>query len=170
MWSINTEFYSIFIAIWMAINDQQVINATQAGLLHDIGKIYIPDEMLNKKGRLNEDEYELIKKHTLYGYFLINEFGEFNQEVERAVLFHHERIDSLGYPLNAAPDYIGIISKIVSVADVYDAMTTDRIYKKAVDPFEVIKFLSTEGMKVLDNEVLNVFLANIPVYDFKINA
>jgi HD-GYP domain-containing protein (c-di-GMP phosphodiesterase class II) len=118
-------------------------------LLHDIGKIYIPVDILNKKGRLTEKEYEIIKKYTLYGYFLINEFGEFNQEVKRAVLFHHERCDSLGYPLNASPDYVGVISQIVAVADVYDAMTTDRVYKKASSPFEVIKFLSTDGMKVL---------------------
>lgn len=166
--SINTAFYSMFIAIWMGFNDQQVINATQAGLLHDIGKIYLPDKILNKPGSLTEVEYEIMKKHTLYGYFLLNEFGEFNQEVKRAVLFHHERCDSLGYPLNASPDYVGIVSQIVAVADVYDAMTTDRVYKKASPPFEVIKFLSTDGMKVLDNRVLDIFLTNIPVYDFKI--
>lgn len=168
--SINTAFYSMFIAIWMGLKDQQVINATQAGLLHDIGKIYIPEEILNKREQLNEEEYEIIKKHTLYGYFLLNEFGEFNKKVKRAVLCHHERCDSLGYPLNASPDCVGIISKIVAVADVYDAMTTDRIYKKGITPFEAIKFLSTDGMKMLDNEVLNIFLANIPVYDFKMNA
>jgi putative nucleotidyltransferase with HDIG domain len=168
--SINTAFYSMFIAIWMGLNDQQVINATQAGLLHDIGKIYISDEILNKKGPLNEEEYEIIKKHTLYGYFLLNEFGDFNLEVRRAVLFHHERCDSLGYPLNASPDYVGIISKIVAVADVYDAMTSDRVYKKGINPVDAMKFLSTDGMKVLDNEVLNIFLTNIPVYDFKMNA
>lgn len=168
--SINTAFYSMFIAIWMGLNDQQVINATQAGLLHDIGKIYIPDEILNKSGSLNEEEYEIIKKHTLYGYFLLNEFGDFNQEVKRAVLFHHERADSLGYPFNASPDYVGIISKIVSVADAYDAMTTDRVYKKASEPFEVVNFFSNDGMKIFDNEILKVFLQNIPIYDFKMNA
>lgn len=167
--SINTAFYSMFIAIWMGLSDQKIINATQAGLLHDIGKIYIPNEILNKEGSLTAEEYEIIKNHTLYGYFLLNEFSEFNQEVKRAVLFHHERIDSSGYPLNASEDYVGLISKIVSVADVYDAMTTDRVYKKASDPFEAINFLSTKGMKVLDNYVLSVFLTNIPLYDFKAN-
>lgn len=167
---INTSFYSMFIAIWMGLNDQQVINATQAGLLHDIGKIYIPDEILNKKGPLNEEEYEIIKKHTLYGYFLINEFGEFNQEVKRAVLFHHERNDSQGYPLNASPDYIGVIAKIVAVADTYDAMTTNRVYKKGVSPLEAIYILKDEGMKILDSEILEIFIENIPIYDFKIKA
>lgn len=165
--SINTAFYSMFIAICMGLNERQVNNAIQAGVLHDIGKIYVPDEILNKKGSLDKEEYEIIKKHTLYGYFLLNEFGNFNLEVRRAVLFHHERIDSSGYPLSACPDHIGFISKIVAVADVYDAMTTNRVYKKGVDPTDAIKFLNTDGVKILDNEVINVFQANIPIYNFK---
>jgi putative nucleotidyltransferase with HDIG domain len=168
--SINTAFYSMFIAIWMGLDEQQIINATQAGLLHDIGKIYIPNEILNKAGPLTEEEYEIIKKHTLYGYFLLSEFGGFNSEVKRAVLFHHEREDLKGYPLSASSDYVGVISKIVAVADVYDAMTTDRVYKKGASPFEAMDFLSNDGMKLLDNQILEVFIENIPIYDFKMNA
>lgn len=167
--SIHTAFYSMFIAMWMGLDDQQIINATQAGLLHDIGKIYIPGDILNKPGKLNEEEYEIIKKHTLYGYFLINEFREFDLDVRRAVLFHHERTDLKGYPLSASYDYVGIISKIVAVADVYDAMTTDRVYKKAASPYEAVYFLKNEGLKMLDNEIVRVFTENIPIYDFKIN-
>ncbi|MBC3889789.1 HD domain-containing protein [Acetobacterium paludosum] len=165
--SINTAFYSMFIAIWMGLSDHEIINATQAGLLHDIGKIYIPAEILNKKGRLTIEEYEVIQKHPLYGYFLLNEFSEVNLEVKRAVLFHHERIDASGYPLNAASDYVGVLPKIIAVADVYDAMTTDRVYKKGAKPIEAIEFLSNEGRKTLDNQVLMFFLDNIPLYDFK---
>lgn len=168
--SINTAFYSMFIAIWMGLSDQAIINATQAGLLHDIGKIYIPDEILNKKGRLSNEEYEEIQKHPLYGYFLLNEFTEFNQDVKRAVLFHHERIDASGYPLNAESDYVGVLPKIVAVADVYDAMTTDRVYKKGLKPIDAIEYLSDTGRKKLDERVLRFFLGNIPVYDFKKNS
>jgi putative nucleotidyltransferase with HDIG domain len=167
--SINTAFYSMFIAIWMGLDDQQIVNATQAGLLHDIGKIYIPNEILNKSGKLTENEYEIIKKHTLYGYFLMNEFGEFSQEVKRAVLFHHERVDSSGYPLNATSEIIGLTARIVAIADMYDAMTTDRVYKKGVPPIEAIKFLSTNGMTVLDKEIIKRFIMNLPIYDFKMN-
>ncbi|MGV8981051.1 HD-GYP domain-containing protein [Clostridium sp.] len=165
--SINTAFYSMFIAMCMGLSEGQVNNAIQAGLLHDIGKIYIPGEILNKKGSLVKEEYEIIKKHTLYGYFLLNEFGNFNLEVRRAVLFHHERIGSTGYPLSASLDNVGFISKIVAVADVYDAMTTNRVYKKGVDPDDAINFLCADGMKILDNEVIEIFQANIPIYDFK---
>lgn len=165
--SVNTAFYSMFIALWMGMDEQNVINATQAGFLHDIGKIYIPDEILNKPGRLTETEYELVQRHPLYGYSLLNEFGEFNVEVKRAVLFHHERTDASGYPLCAADDYVGMLSKIIAVADVYDAMTTNRVYKKGKSALEAIEFLSGEGRKELDNQVLNFFINNIPVYDFK---
>lgn len=165
--SINTSLYSMLIAIWMNQSNKEIINATQAGILHDIGKIYIPYEILNKETKLTEEEYEEIKKHTLYGYFLLNNFSEFNQEVKKAVLFHHERIDSLGYPLGAKPDSVGITSKIVAVADVYDAMTTDRVYKMSISSSEAVNYLSTDGMKILDNNIIKVFKKNILKYDFK---
>lgn len=167
--SVNTAFYSMFIAIWMDLDEQDIINATQAGFLHDIGKIYIPEEILNKSGVLTREEYEIIQLHPLYGYSLLNEFSAFNLEVKRAVLFHHERIDAKGYPLCATDDYVGLLPKIVAVADVYDAMTTNRIYKKAKTAREAIDYLSHQGRSQLDNQVLFYFLNNIPVYDFKMS-
>jgi HD-GYP domain-containing protein (c-di-GMP phosphodiesterase class II) len=157
----------MFIAMWMGLGNQDIINATQAGFLHDIGKIYIPDEILNKRGRLTEAEYEIVQRHPLYGYSMLNEFSEFNVEVKRAVLFHHERTDASGYPLSASEDYVGTLPKIIAVADVYDAMTTNRVYKKGKSALEAIEYLSNDGRNELDNQVLNFFIANIPVYDFK---
>jgi HD-GYP domain-containing protein (c-di-GMP phosphodiesterase class II) len=165
--SVNTAFYSMFIAMWMGLEDQDIINATQAGFLHDIGKIYIPGAILNKPGALTAQEYEIIQLHPLYGYSLLNEFSEFNLKVKRAVLFHHERIDAKGYPLCASEDYVGLLPKIIAVADVYDAMTTNRVYKKGKTALEAIDYLSHQGRRHLDNRVLVHFLNNIPVYDFK---
>lgn len=165
--SVNTAFYAMFIAMWMELEEQEIINATQAGFLHDIGKIYIPDEILNKRGPLTCEEYEIIQLHPLYGYSLLDELSEFNLEVKRAVLFHHERIDASGYPLSATDDYVGQLPKIIAVADVYDAMTTNRVYKKGKTALEAIEFLNNQGRHELDNQVLYYFLNNIPVYDFK---
>lgn len=165
--SVNTAFYAMFIAMWMELEEQDIINATQAGFLHDIGKIYIPDAILNKRGSLTNEEYEIIQLHPLYGYSLLDELSEFNLEVKRAVLFHHERIDASGYPLSATDDYVGLLPKIIAVADVYDAMTTNRVYKKGKTALEAIEFLSNQGRQELDNQVLFYFLNNIPVYDFK---
>ena len=165
--SVNTAFYAMFIAMWMGLTEQDIINATQAGFLHDIGKIYIPEAILNKPGALTQQEYEIIQLHPLYGYSLLNEFSAFNLEVKRAVLFHHERIDAKGYPLCATDDYVGLLPKIIAVADVYDAMTTNRIYKKGKSALEAIDYLSHQGRSQLDNRVLLHFLNNIPVYDFK---
>lgn len=168
--SINTAFYAMLIAMWMDLEDQQIINATQAGLLHDIGKIYIPNDILNKNGPLTDEEYQTVQKHTLYGYYFISGFDEISQDVKRAVLFHHERKNSQGYPLDAAQDYIGVVSRIVAIADVYDAMTTDRVYKKAATPLEAIEYLKNQGTLILDSDILQVFIQNIPIYDFKVNA
>ena len=165
--SVNTAFYAMFIAMWMGLAEQDIINATQAGFLHDIGKIYIPEAILNKPGALTQQEYEIIQLHPLYGYSLLNEFSAFNLEVKRAVLFHHERIDAKGYPLRATEDYVGLLPKIIAVADVYDAMTTNRIYKKGKTALEAIDYLNHQGRSQLDSGVLLHFLNNIPVYDFK---
>lgn len=146
--SVNTAFYSMFIAMWMGLEDQDIINATQAGFLHDIGKIYIPGAILNKPGALTAQEYEIIQLHPLYGYSLLNEFSEFNLKVKRAVLFHHERIDAKGYPLCASEDYVGLLPKIIAVADVYDAMTTNRVYKKGKTALEAIDYLSHQGRAI----------------------
>lgn len=163
--SIDVAFYSMSIAIWMGLSEENIVDATQAGLLHDIGKIYIPNCILNKTTRLSYQEYECMKKHTLYGYYLLNEYTQLNKNVKRAVLFHHERIDANGYPLKASQDFVGSISKIVAVADVYDAMTTERIYKKAATPLEALTFLNDEGREILDNRIIDTFLQNIPVYE-----
>jgi len=149
---------------WLNLDGDSIRTVIKAGLLHDIGKMKIPVEILNKKAQLSEEEFEEIKKHTLYGYNMAKETKRFSEEVCRAVLSHHERMDKSGYPFGIGCEKIDIFSKILAVADVYDAMTSDRVYKKRDTPFRVFEMFKTEGVKNFDPKIVNVFLNNVSVY------
>jgi len=99
-----------------------------AGLLHDIGKIGIPTEILLKPGKLNEEEFEIMKQHSIYGKEILSPI-EFLGDVPYFVLYHHEKLDGSGYPYGLTADEIPLGAKIIHVADAYDAMTTDRSYR-----------------------------------------
>jgi HD-GYP domain-containing protein (c-di-GMP phosphodiesterase class II) len=112
--------------------DQEAINDIQIGsLLHDVGKIGIPDHILMKKGRLTPKEFEEVKKHPGIGSNLIGQVRVLNN-VLPAIAEHHERLNGSGYPLGISKDQISMMGRIVAVADVFDAMSTDRPYREAI--------------------------------------
>ncbi|GED56729.1 HD-GYP domain-containing protein [Brevibacillus formosus] len=112
-----------------------------AGLLHDIGKMKIPDELLSKPERLTDEEYTIMKKHTVYGYELLRTMDDADNLLAQCALMHHERWDGSGYPLGRKKDGIPFECQIISVADVFDAICTDRVYRKGTSPFEAANVL-----------------------------
>ena len=100
--------------------------AITLGYLHDIGKIVIPDSILLKPSRLNDNEFKIIKQHYSIGYELLSKVNDFN-EIANIIHFHHERVDGLGYPKGLKSNEIPLESKILAVADAFDSMTTNRI-------------------------------------------
>ncbi|KUO76536.1 MAG: hypothetical protein APF77_05245 [Clostridia bacterium BRH_c25] len=162
--SLNVAFYTMLTGKWLNLDKDSIRTAVKAGLLHDIGKVKIPIEILNKKSHLSDEEFEEIKKHTIYGYNLVKEAKQFPEEVCRAVLSHHERIDKSGYPFAIGCEKLDIFSKILAVADVYDAMTSDRVYKKRDTPFIAFEMFKTEGVKNFDPKIVNTFLNNVSVF------
>ena len=158
---VNVAFYSMLIAKWLTLPKEEIKEVIQAGLLHDVGKVLIPDEILNKRGKLLEFELDIMQRHSLIGYFSIKNISEISRPVKEAVLSHHERVDGSGYPYGLTGDEIDFYAKIIAVADVYDAMTQDRVYKKGVNPFEAFEMFQTLGMGMFDIKILNVFLKNI---------
>lgn len=121
--------YAKKIATKMHFTKQKCDLIYEAGVLHDIGKIVIPDSVLLKPSSLNENEYELIKRHSTIGYELLSKVGDF-KEIAKIIHFHHERVDGLGYPDGLNGEQIPIESKILAIADGFDSMTTSRIYGK----------------------------------------
>lgn len=159
--SVNVAFYSALMAKWLKYSEREIKRVIEAALLHDVGKIKVPSALLNKIGKLLPDEFEEIKKHAIYGYEMVSEIKELSSEVKKAVLMHHEREDRSGYPFKAGAEDINQYSKIVAIADVFDAMTTDRVYKKGVSPFDAFFMFQTTGQESFDIKIVGTFLGNI---------
>lgn len=100
-------------------------------LLHDIGKIGVPDRVLNKPGKLTEEEFALIRNHPIYGAEIVKDISMI-PHVKEGVLYHHERYDGKGYPERLKGEEIPLVARIIAVADSYDAMSTNRIYRKFI--------------------------------------
>jgi HD-GYP domain-containing protein (c-di-GMP phosphodiesterase class II) len=144
----------------MKLPSVKVKQITTAALLHDIGKIILPLNLLNKPGKLTTDEYDEIKKHPEIGFRILN--SSHNMRVISEFVFaHHERIDGNGYPRGITGEEIPIESKIIGIADAFDAMTSDRTYKKRLTLEAAIKELKDNAGSQFDQEVVSVFIENI---------
>ena len=150
-----------FLAHAADLTEYEKLQAQFAGLLHDVGKMKIPLEVLNKPGKLTDEEYQLMKKHSLLSAELLEplEESQFFREVQLAVLHHHERVDGKGYPLSLEGESIPYISRLILIVDTVDAMTQNRAYRKGL-PMDVVyreleKFSGTQ----FDAELVKVFIA-----------
>lgn len=159
--SLSVSLISIIIAKWMKLSEEMIDLVATAGLVHDIGKTRVSQELLAKPGKLTPSEFEEIKEHTVRGYRILQDIGDATKDVRFAALMHHEKIDGSGYPTGAKDNQIPLLAKIISIADIYDAMTSDRSYRKKICPFEVIKNFDVQTYGKLDTQVLTVFLKNI---------
>lgn len=159
--SINVSFYAMLIGKWMSMPKAKILDLILAGLFHDIGKLRIPEHILNKKGSLTTEEFKIMEGHTTLGYDLLKNLLGLKEDIKKSILMHHERIDGSGYPKGVNGDSIGECARIVAIADVYDAMTTNRIYKKRVNPFEAFQMLLGTGMNILESSKINVFILNL---------
>ena len=158
--SINVALISRAIGKWLKLPREELDELTIAGLLHDIGKAEIPDEVLNKQGKLTDEEFELIKSHALKGSKLLKKAG-FNSEIQFAALQHHERADGSGYPRGLTADETSDFAQIIAIADVYDAMTSARSYRKPKCAFQVIAAFEDDGLQKYNTKYILTFLARI---------
>lgn len=162
--SVNVAFYSMLIGRWMKMSEDEMKILIQAGVLHDIGKMKVDNKVLNKPDRLTHNEFEEMKNHAIYGYNIIKEKSYINDNIKAAILSHHERMDGSGYPYGLCGGNINLYARIIAIADTYDAMTSNRVYKKKVTPFKSFNMFLTEGLSIYDIEILNIFLNNISTY------
>ncbi len=162
--SLNVSLYAGLIATWMNLPEAAIQDIIQAGVLHDTGKSKIPQEILTKKGPLSEQEFEMMKKHSIYGYQLIKDAPGVNEDISLGVLMHHEKNDGQGYPLGLEGKKIHPYAKIIAIADVYDALTSERSYKHRLTPFNTFEELQQIGYSHFDPKVIITFLDNITSY------
>lgn len=156
--------------VFPKISKEDLQALTLAGLLHDIGKMMISDEILLKKDRLTISEFNLVKTHVFHGNNLLKNMN-LDPRIAEVAMRHHERCDGSGYPGGYKRDDLQAFSKIVAIADTYDAMTSDRTYREAICPFEVIHMFEREGLTKFEIEYLLPFLTvavqayiNVKVY------
>jgi putative nucleotidyltransferase with HDIG domain len=153
--------HSVRIAQTMGLPDREVELIRIAARVHDLGKIAIPDEILHKQGRLTEAEFELMKKHPETGAEILAKFPEYRRGRE-LVLAHHERIDGLGYPRGLVGAAIALGARVIAVADSWDAMTSDRPYRKALDAQVALGELLRGRGTQWDPAVVEAFATTLP--------
>ena len=147
-------------AVTLGLSYSDTNNIVMAGLLHDIGKIGVPDHVLLKQGELTEEEFELMKKHPEFGWMALKSVKEF-EEVSLMLLHHHERIDGRGYPGNLKGAQIPLGAKIITVSDSFDALTTNRPYRMARSWDEAFEELYRCRGTQFEPDVLDAFFKSI---------
>lgn len=162
--SLNVAILSHLIGKWLKLPEEDLEILVRAGLLHDIGKLKIDPNVLNKPGKLSAAEFEEMKKHSSHSYNMLKKSGYTNQEFLKAVIFHHEKQDGSGYPLGLKDDQIPIHARIIAVADIFDAMTSERVYKKRVSPFKVLEMFQNQNFGKLDLHITMVFVKRFSEY------
>lgn len=158
---INVSVLCNLFGKWIGMSSESLKDITIAGMLHDIGKIKVDKNLLNKKEKLTDEEFEEIKKHATYGYEMVVNNSSINGRIKMAVLMHHEKVDGSGYPFQMKGKDIDDFAKIVCICDIFDAMITDRPYRDKICPFEVIKTLQEDSFDILETKYLLIFLENI---------
>lgn len=158
--SLNVALICNIIGKWLHFSSEDMVAITLSGLLHDLGKLMIPSNIIAKPAKLTEEEYSTIKTHTIRGYNLLKS-KKLDPRVKHAALMHHERCDGSGYPYGYYGDQIDSFAKLVAIADVYDAMTCARVYRGPLCPFEVISIFESEGYAKYDTKFILTFLEGI---------
>lgn len=158
--SLNVGLIARSIGKWLQLSKEDLRVLTLAGLVHDIGKTQIPDNILNKPGKYTDEEFALMKSHPLMGKRILNDKG-FDSRILFATLQHHERSDESGYPRGLSEDEIDDFASIIAIADVYDAMTSARAHRDPLCSFQVINEFEKDGLKKYNTKYILVFLERI---------
>lgn len=156
----NVAKYAVQIAAKMNLSKEKCEIIRKGALLHDIGKIGIPEHILGKEAKLTDEEYEIIKGHPTLGYNMIKHIGDFHKNgVLDIVLYHHERYDGKGYPKGLKGDQIPLFARIVGIADTFDAMTTKRVYRDEFNIGYALNEIRNNKGTQFDPEIADVFLS-----------
>ncbi|MGM0471050.1 MAG: HD-GYP domain-containing protein [Bacillota bacterium] len=162
---VNVTLLSLIIGKKLDYSKMRLERLGLGAFLHDIGKINVPASILNKPSKLNNIEYQEIKKHTVYGYEILKEIDEIPKPSARVAYQHHEYCDGTGYPKGLKKRFINDYSRIVAIAEIFDSMISDRIYREGIIANEVIEYLYANCTKnKLDRKLVEVFLEVIIPY------
>lgn len=162
--SLNVTIFSIALGERIGLSDQQLEQVGLGAILHDIGKMAIPKEILNKKERLTDEEFQLIKQHSTIGFEILRKSYTIPLLAAHCAFQHHERLDGSGYPRGLKGSDIHLYAQIVGIADVFDAVTGHRVYRKAKLPHEGLELLYSGVGTLFDRELVQAFGRTIAIY------
>ncbi|MFA6119731.1 MAG: HD-GYP domain-containing protein [Sideroxydans sp.] len=154
----------IALAKQLGLGENEIKEAGLAGLLHDVGKMLIPDEVLNKPGKLTDEEFEIIKDHPLKGWEILNGSPDITATALDVCLHHHERVDGKGYPNKLSGSEISLFARMGAVCDVYDALTSNRCYKNGWEPADTIRKMAEWKDGHFDERIFQAFVKTIGIY------
>jgi HD-GYP domain-containing protein (c-di-GMP phosphodiesterase class II) len=161
--SLDVASIAIMIGKMLGLSTKELKELSTAGLLHDLGKIKVPNDILNARRKLTDVEFNMIKTHPVYGYQNIMDVDSIPDTVKVGVLQHHEKWNGNGYPQKLKEKQISLYARIISIADVYDALVTARPYKEALSPSTAIEMMMAMTPD-FDIDILRVFLRSIVLY------
>ncbi|WP_243361942.1 HD-GYP domain-containing protein [Fundidesulfovibrio terrae] len=161
---LNVASMGVLFGNHMGLPDRQLELLGLSGLLHDVGKCLLPKEIVNKPGRLTDEEFEVMKHHTVLGWEYIKDQEGIPEQSARGVLEHHERLDGSGYPNQISGSEMDGVSRILSVLDVFDALTSDRVYRVRLSPHTALKTLFEKRGVAFAENVLDRFVKCVGVY------
>ncbi|MBC7961122.1 MAG: HD-GYP domain-containing protein [Vallitaleaceae bacterium] len=162
--SVNVAILSIVIGQGLKLREKEMYELGLAAVLHDIGKVYVQKDLLLKKEKLTDTEFEVLKTHSESGYKHLKNSYEIPIASYVGVLQHHEKVDGSGYPLRKKNDDISLFGRIICVADVYDALTSNRPYRDAMLPSEAIEYIMAGSGTMFDSKIVKVFVDRIAAY------
>lgn len=162
--SVNVTIYTLAMAIKLGYNEKQLNEIALGGVFHDIGKTKIPVSLLNKKGKLSDEEFAIIKNHSEYGFEILRKQSNISLLSAHCAYQHHEKLNGMGYPRGLKGDEIHPYAKIMAVADVFDALTSTRSYRNAMLPHEAIEVLFTEANIHFESSIIQTFRQSVASY------
>jgi putative nucleotidyltransferase with HDIG domain len=162
--SLNVTLYALAIGIEMKLSPKELEQLGLGAILHDVGKMKVPEEILSKPGRLTGEEFQIIKAHAEEGFQLLRNIPEISLIVAHCAFQHHERLNGSGYPRGLKGDDIHLFGRILGVADVFDAVTSNRVYRPAMLPHEGLEILYSGSGNLFDSKVVDAFRRAVAIY------
>ncbi|PRR77095.1 Cyclic di-GMP phosphodiesterase response regulator RpfG [Clostridium liquoris] len=162
--SVNVAALSLLLGKWIGYDKTKLNLLAYSATLHDFGKSKIDKSILYKQTRLTEKEFKEIRKHPIIAYNLVKNMTTLNASVGYGILMHHERMDGSGYPLGLKGDEINEFAKIIAIADTFDAVNSNRIYRKRKDPFGALEIIQRDSLGKLDYNYSKIFIEHIVNY------
>ena len=162
--SIHVAVLSTLVGLELGFYEERLDKLALSGLMHDIGKEKLPEEIIKKEGKLTDQEYRLVQEHPRLGYEMVKDRIGIPAVVKNAILFHHENEDGSGYSEGRTGDQVHMFAKIVHLCDVYDAMVSKRCYKKDINPAWVIAYLKSEAGIMFDEMLVDAFRSSVFPY------